>query len=58
MDDSWTTPKWAATIVGRAHLATWEWLLNEFAKNRVEPIVTCITQLWQVLHVTGCAGVV
>ena len=43
MDDSWMMPKRAATIVGRAHLAMWEQLLDEFAKNRVEPIVTHVT---------------
>ena len=48
MDDSWTTPKWAATIVGRARLTTQEQLLNEFAKNQAKPIVVCITQLQQV----------
>ena len=47
MDNSRTTPKWAATIVGRAHLATWEQLLDEFAKNWAEPVVTCVMQLWQ-----------
>ena len=36
------TPKQAATIVGRARLATWEQLLNEFAKSQAEPIVMCV----------------
>ena len=47
MDNSWTTPKWVVTIVGRAHLATWEWLLDKFAKNQAEPVVAYVTQLWQ-----------
>ena len=42
MDDSWMMPKWAATIVGRAHLAMWEQLLDEFAKSQVELIVMCV----------------
>ena len=39
MDDSWMMPKWAVTIVGRAHLATWEQLLDEFAKNWADPLL-------------------
>ena len=39
-------PKWVATIAGRAHLATQEQLLDEFAKSQMEPIVVCIMQIW------------
>ena len=42
MVDSQTSPKQAATIAGRAHLTTWEQLLNEFAKSWAELIVACI----------------
>ena len=31
--DSWMTPKQTATITERAHLTTWEQLLNEFVKS-------------------------
>ena len=43
MDNSQMMPKQAATIVGRAHLAMQEQLLDEFAKNQAEPIVARVT---------------
>ena len=30
-------------LAGRAHLTTWEWLLDEFAKSQAKPIVMHIT---------------
>ena len=40
-------PKQAVTIAGRARLAMWEQLLDEFAKSWVELIVTHVMRLWQ-----------
>ena len=48
MVDSWKMPNWVMTIAGRAHLAMWEQLLDEFAKSWAELIVICIMQLQQV----------
>ena len=47
MVDSWTTPNRVMTIAGRAHLATWEQLLDKFAKSWAELIVMHIMRLWQ-----------
>ena len=42
MDDSQIMPKRAVPIMGRAHLAMQEQLLNKFAKSLAEPIVARI----------------
>ena len=39
MVNSQMTPNWVTTITEKAHLATWKWLLNEFAKSCAELIV-------------------
>ena len=43
MVDSQRMLNQVTTIMGRAHLATWEQLLNKFAKSQAELIVVCIT---------------
>ena len=57
MVDSQMMPNQVTTIMGRAHLAMQEWLLNKFAKSWAEVIVMHVMQLWWVQHMTGHEGV-